>query len=104
MREALSTVDFADLCITSGIEVTGDPAPAEGFRLPDVPGVAVVFAEAEGEKCARCWKVLDEVGTDTDHPDVCGRCAEHHSIRCISHAERQAAQRRPCKRRRRRAA
>ncbi|MDF2232120.1 isoleucine--tRNA ligase [Albimonas sp. CAU 1670] len=73
VRAALASVDFADLCITSSIEVTADPAPAEGFRLPDVPGVAVVFAEAEGEKCARCWKVLPDVGSHS-HAGVCGRC------------------------------
>jgi len=75
VREALATIDFADVCITSAIEVTGDPAPAEGFRLPDVPGVAVVFAEAEGEKCARCWKVLPDVGAHR-HAAVCSRCDE----------------------------
>jgi uncharacterized membrane protein len=36
--KALRTVDFADLCITSDVVLTGDPMPAEAFRLPDVPG------------------------------------------------------------------
>ncbi|PZX19064.1 isoleucyl-tRNA synthetase [Palleronia aestuarii] len=64
---------FATLCITSDIRLTSDPAPADAFRLPEVEGVAVVFAEAEGEKCQRCWKVLPDVGTHA-HPGVCGRC------------------------------
>ena len=29
-----------------------------------------------GEKCARCWKVLPEVGSVKSHPDLCRRCAE----------------------------
>ena len=69
----LADVDFADICITSGITVTTDPAPSDAFRLPEVDGVAVVFARAEGEKCQRCWKVLPDVGTHS-HPGTCARC------------------------------
>jgi hypothetical protein len=67
---ALKTVDFADICITSAIQLTGDPIPQEAFRLPEVEGVGVVFEMAEGEKCQRCWKILPDVGTHR-HPGVC---------------------------------
>ncbi|MGR3455266.1 isoleucine--tRNA ligase [Pseudooceanicola sp.] len=73
MLEALMAVAFEDICITSGITLTADPAPAEAYRLPEVPGVGVVFEKAEGEKCQRCWKILPDVGTHA-HPGVCGRC------------------------------
>ncbi|MGL4235504.1 isoleucine--tRNA ligase, partial [Tabrizicola sp.] len=71
--KALKSVDFADLCITSGISLTADPAPAEAFRLPEVPGVGVVFELAPGDKCQRCWKVLPDVGSHK-HPGTCARC------------------------------
>ncbi|MFV0360514.1 isoleucine--tRNA ligase [Tropicimonas sp.] len=71
--ELLKGVNFADLCITSGIAVTTDPAPEGAFRLADEDGVAVVFAPAEGEKCLRCWKILPDVGTHA-HPGTCQRC------------------------------
>ena len=64
---------FADLCITSQITLTTGDAPEGAWTSDDVAGVAVVFAKAEGEKCARCWKVLPDVGTHT-HPAVCKRC------------------------------
>ncbi len=70
---ALRSVNFADLCITSGISLTGDPAPAEAFRLPEVPGVSVVFETAEGEKCQRCWQILPDVGSHK-HAQTCKRC------------------------------
>jgi isoleucyl-tRNA synthetase len=66
---------MADLCITSDVVLTTDPAPADAFVLDDVPGVAVVPALAAGEKCLRCWKVLPDVGSHA-HDGVCGRCAE----------------------------
>jgi len=49
-------------------------APAGAFSLPEVAGVAVVPALAKGEKCARCWQVLEEVGTSARHPLICQRC------------------------------
>ena len=74
-RAALESVSFEDVTITSTITVTGDAAPADAFRLPEVAGVAVSFAKAEGEKCARCWKVLPDVGSH-NHEGVCARCDE----------------------------
>jgi isoleucyl-tRNA synthetase len=64
---------FADLCITSAIRLSTAPAPEGAFRLDDAPGVAVVFAHAEGQKCERCWKILPDVGTHA-HPGTCKRC------------------------------
>ena len=64
---------FADLCIVSDVTLATDSAPEDAFRLDEVPGVAVVFARAEGEKCQRCWKVRPDVGTHA-HPGVCARC------------------------------
>ena len=73
LREAVASVPFEDVCITSSISVTADPAPTDAFRLPEVAGVAVVFEKAAGEKCARCWKVLPDVGLFA-HAGVCARC------------------------------
>ena len=74
LRAALASVDFADVCITSDLHAHRPaPAPAGAFTLDDVPGVAVVPALADGEKCARCWKILPDVGTHA-HAGVCARC------------------------------
>ncbi|WP_394179393.1 isoleucine--tRNA ligase [Yoonia maritima] len=73
VAKVLETVSFDDLCITSGINVSTDAAPADAFALDEVADVAVVFARAEGDKCQRCWKILPDVGTHK-HEGVCGRC------------------------------
>ncbi|VDC28280.1 isoleucine--tRNA ligase [Pseudogemmobacter humi] len=70
---ALNSVGFADVCITSGITLSDAPQPAGAFALADVPGVAVVFAPAEGAKCQRCWQILPDVGSHA-HPGTCARC------------------------------
>ncbi|MGB5863478.1 MAG: isoleucine--tRNA ligase [Sulfitobacter sp.] len=64
---------FADLCITSQINIVEGVAPEGTFTLADVAGVGVVFAKADGGKCARCWKILPDVGAHT-HEAVCARC------------------------------
>ena len=73
---ALDGLDLAQTFITSSGEITTAPAPAGAFTMPEAPGVAVVPILATGEKCERCWKVLDDVGMDADHPTICTRCAD----------------------------
>jgi isoleucyl-tRNA synthetase len=72
---AARSVPFQDVCIVSGITLTGDPSPAEAFRLPEVDGIGVVFEKADGAKCQRCWKILPDVGTHA-HEATCARCNE----------------------------
>ena len=73
VAEVLKSVSFADLCITSDIQVLTGPPPKLAFILEDTPGVAVSFAKAIGKKCRRCWKILPDVGSYS-HSEVCGRC------------------------------
>ena len=73
-RQALEGLDFAELAITSGIELLTGAAPEGAFALPDVPGVAVVPAPADGRKCARCWRVLPEVRPESG--ELCHRCED----------------------------
>ncbi len=75
LRAALNGVDFAEVCITSAIEIRDGEGPAEAFRLPEVAGVAVVPAKAQGRKCARSWKISPDVGADPEFPDVTPRDA-----------------------------
>ncbi len=42
----------------------------------DLANATQAVTKAPGEKCARCWKILPEVGSDPDHPALCLRCAD----------------------------
>jgi isoleucyl-tRNA synthetase len=70
------TVSLPDIAITSGAQIVHGKAPDDAFRLGDVPGAGVVFSLAQGTKCARCWMVLEEVGSHAAHPDLCNRCSD----------------------------
>ncbi|HRC27273.1 MAG TPA: class I tRNA ligase family protein, partial [Alphaproteobacteria bacterium] len=73
---ALQSLDWAEICITSGASFADRYDTDDTFSLREVPGVHVRFKDSGGDKCARCWKVLPDVGTDADHPGVCPRCAD----------------------------
>ena len=60
----LTAPEWAELAIVSGLRI--EPAAA----------LAVAFAPADGSKCARCWKVLAEVGENPRHPTLCRRCCD----------------------------
>ena len=69
--------DCATLFITSDAAVapwTEAPGGDSLVTLPEVPEVGVLFAPARDQKCARCWRLLPEVGGDESHPDLCERC------------------------------
>ena len=78
---------WAEVCIVSGVEVRrqadilGIPTVDEAPRLvsddpeEDAQRGARLHAEvAPGDKCARCWRVLPEVGENAAHPALCRRC------------------------------
>ncbi len=48
--------------------------PAEGEGVSNV-WISVIASSAE--KCVRCWHQREDVGTHSDHPELCGRCVEN---------------------------
>jgi isoleucyl-tRNA synthetase len=69
-------LDLGEIAITSRGKVSTHEPADDAFHLPDVPGAAATFHHAEGNKCARCWMILPEVGTNPKHDDLCNRCSE----------------------------
>ena len=84
LQDAIQGLDMAEICITSGFSLEEGEAPAAAFRLDEVPGVAVVPAEATGRKCARSWRYTDDVGSDPEFPDVSARdAAALHELKAL---------------------
>jgi isoleucyl-tRNA synthetase len=72
----LKAAEWAELAIVSDLTLSDEPAPEGAFLAAERAGVAVAFAPASGDKCARCWRVLPEVGRAPAHPALCLRCAD----------------------------
>ncbi|MUZ62487.1 isoleucine--tRNA ligase [Agrobacterium vitis] len=75
LMAALEGQDFAEICITSAISVVAGEGTSDAFRLSDVAAVSVEPKLAQGRKCARSWRITDDVGSDPDYPDVSARDA-----------------------------
>ena len=43
----------------------------------DDPGLAVVVSASPHGKCVRCWHHREDVGANSEHPELCGRCVEN---------------------------
>jgi isoleucyl-tRNA synthetase len=70
---ALAGIEMEEICITSALEILQAAPPGDSFQIAEIEGVGVVFATALGEKCARCWKILPDVGQHS-HEALCARC------------------------------
>ncbi|NQY82860.1 MAG: isoleucine--tRNA ligase [Alphaproteobacteria bacterium] len=57
IQDAIKGIDLAELCITAGCDIVVDSAPKNAFHLNEDRNIAVIITPANGEKCARCWKV-----------------------------------------------
>ena len=65
--------ELASVLIVSGAEVLREGKGT--FDGGELAGLTITVSHADGQKCARCWCYSDTVGTDPEHPDICGRCA-----------------------------
>ncbi|MGH8633421.1 MAG: isoleucine--tRNA ligase, partial [Burkholderiales bacterium] len=64
--------DLRFVFITSQAKVKdGAPANAVGTVLP---GVSIKVDPSPHSKCERCWHYRADVGQNTEHPALCGRC------------------------------
>lgn len=73
---AVKEVDWAEVAIASQASIHLGAAPDGAFHLDDVHGIGVLPGKAAGTKCARSWKILPEVGSDPQFPDVTLRDAD----------------------------
>jgi isoleucyl-tRNA synthetase len=73
---AMDGIDIAEICITSEARFGEGDAPSDAYQANDGSGISVMPALAKGEKCERCWRIMEEVGSLPSHLTLCGRCAD----------------------------
>ncbi|MDE6132349.1 MAG: hypothetical protein K2G04_03095 [Oscillospiraceae bacterium] len=59
--------------IVSAVEIVSDGSGE--FKSDSFEGVTYGVERASGDKCERCWVYSETVGTDSEHPTLCSRCA-----------------------------
>jgi isoleucyl-tRNA synthetase len=50
---------------------------ARAVRVEDAAQEAIVAVPSAHAKCARCWHYRQDVGSDPDRPELCGRCVSN---------------------------
>lgn len=75
MKESISDFvsELPEIFIVSKVEIKDGKGEFKG----ELDGVTIDVVKATGEKCERCWKFSETVGTFNDHPTLCDRC---HSV------------------------
>jgi isoleucyl-tRNA synthetase len=72
-KALFKTVDLAEVAITSVASIETSAGLDGLYTLAEVKGAGVKFVKASGDKCARCWRVLEEVRPATH---LCNRCTD----------------------------
>lgn len=65
------------LLLASQVELLDSPDHLEGMKYQSqTDDLGIGVADADGEKCDRCWNHSVHVGTSEEHPLLCERCVE----------------------------
>ena len=77
------TLPWATLSIVSKLSINTTSWPETAYTVADLPDIAVMVTQADGQKCERCWQILETVAS-VSHDDggddalphlLCPRCS-----------------------------
>ncbi len=72
--KTIEDLDLAEMCIVSNVEIQDISKKTEGSINFDDEDIYVEIKLADGEKCERCWAVLEEVSSNKNN--LCNRCED----------------------------
>ncbi len=70
---------FVMITSTAAIEKLSGEPPAEAmhYTLESGDELWVAVAASAHQKCTRCWHYREDVGSNSKHPELCGRCVDN---------------------------
>jgi isoleucyl-tRNA synthetase len=72
-KALFDSVSLSEIAITSGARVEVAASLEDFYAVTGIAGAGSKFVAAAGDKCARCWMVLEEVKAPTH---LCKRCTD----------------------------
>ncbi len=60
--------------ITSGVSLHAESEKTDAAQATEVEGLWIEVGKSDGEKCVRCWHHRTDVGSNSEHPELCSRC------------------------------
>lgn len=67
------------ILLTSAARVLPYENAPEQAQATSIEGLSLLVRRTEYEKCSRCWQHRDDVGQQSEHPTLCGRCVTNVS-------------------------
>jgi len=67
--------DLVAYFIVSAVKICDENEAPDNTHAGET-GIKVSVSNAPGEKCERCWMYSETVGTISEHPTLCKRCAD----------------------------
>jgi isoleucyl-tRNA synthetase len=71
--------DLAMVFIVSAVEfvpATSKLVTTDFQSGENIPELLIKVTLAEGKKCESCWVIKTDIGGDSQHPTICGRCSQ----------------------------
>ena len=65
--------NLRDWLLVSKFQLGGEPW-AEILISNNVETGLIEISKARGQKCERCWHFENDIGMNSNHPNICGRC------------------------------
>ena len=72
MKVGMVREELRELLNVSGLRFDTSFYPS----AKETGGVTILVGKAAGQKCERCWHWETDVGTNAEHPTICGRCVK----------------------------
>lgn len=66
---------FIFICSQTQVLAFGDWDDSD--QLSEIDGVQVKIVILDAAKCSRCWQRREDVGSQAEHPAICGRCSDN---------------------------
>ncbi|RUO18302.1 isoleucine--tRNA ligase [Aliidiomarina iranensis] len=78
LEQALSVLgnELRFVLLTSSV-ILAPLATAGDARTTDLANLKVAVARTSHNKCGRCWHHTADVGSNAEHPELCGRCVSN---------------------------
>ena len=70
-----SVDNLADWLLVSQLQCSGTQPDTVLAEVVE-EGVTLRISRATGQKCERCWHYEEDIGSNNEHPTICGRCIE----------------------------
>ena len=68
-------VTLKEISIISELTSTDGLSGENVFVSEEIEGLSLAVQPASGSKCERCWTRSTTVGENSEHPQICARCA-----------------------------